>query len=144
MAVGNGSSGIQLVPGVAARPGVTLTHFIRSGGYFLPKGTHPIFFCPLPTQLIRLCLVNSDFTPLAKWAFAHLPGAQRLYRNWLFFSAYVSPVQWPPLLRDVSDALSPGRKACFSIPLRCCAPEPAGLAGPSAQAPQGHGAARVS
>jgi cation diffusion facilitator CzcD-associated flavoprotein CzcO len=35
--IGNGSSGIQLVPGVAALPGVTLTHYIRSGGYFVPK-----------------------------------------------------------------------------------------------------------
>jgi cation diffusion facilitator CzcD-associated flavoprotein CzcO len=55
--IGNGSSGIQLVvsaksdrwaalqlteiieqPGVADIPGVQLTHFIRSGGYFVPKG----------------------------------------------------------------------------------------------------------
>ncbi|KAL8277870.1 hypothetical protein RQP46_009689 [Phenoliferia psychrophenolica] len=84
--LGNGSSGIQLVPGVAARPGVELIHFIRSGGYFLPK-------------------VNSDFSPLALWAFKWFPGAQRLYRNYLFFEAWVSPLQWPPLQRDSQKAL---------------------------------------
>lgn len=52
--IGNGSSGIQIVvsmtsevnadeqPGVAEIPGVTLTHYVRSGGYFVPKREEPL------------------------------------------------------------------------------------------------------
>lgn len=36
--VGNGSSGVQIAPGLAALKGAHLTHVIRSGGYFYPKG----------------------------------------------------------------------------------------------------------
>jgi cation diffusion facilitator CzcD-associated flavoprotein CzcO len=36
--IGSGSSGIQLVPGVAEIAGVQLVHYVRSGGYFFPKG----------------------------------------------------------------------------------------------------------
>ncbi|ORY91546.1 hypothetical protein BCR35DRAFT_340447 [Leucosporidium creatinivorum] len=66
--VGNGSSGIQLVPGVAALPGVQLTHFIRSGGYFIPKK-------------------NTEYSPLVKFAFRWLPGVQRVYRFTLFLES---------------------------------------------------------
>ncbi|ORY66919.1 hypothetical protein BCR35DRAFT_308352 [Leucosporidium creatinivorum] len=66
--IGNGSSGIQLVPGVAAIPGVQLTHFIRSGGYFIPK-------------------INDPYSQIAKFAFRWLPGVQRVYRFSLFLES---------------------------------------------------------
>lgn len=52
-------------PGVAAIPGVQLTHFIRSGGYFIPK-------------------INDPYSPIAKFAFKWVPGLQRVYRFNLF------------------------------------------------------------
>lgn len=79
--LGNGSSGIQLVPGVAALPGTHVTQFIRSGAYFLPK-------------------VNSQYSACDKWAFTYIPFAQRLNRAHLFFSAWISPVQWPPIINS--------------------------------------------
>ncbi|KAI5474500.1 ABC transporter [Pseudohyphozyma bogoriensis] len=62
---GSGSSGVQLVPGVAALPGVTLTHFIRSGGYFAPK-------------------VNRQFSSFRKFIFRNVPFALRFYRISVF------------------------------------------------------------
>lgn len=35
--VGNGSSGIQVVPNIAGIEGIKITQFIRSPGYFTPK-----------------------------------------------------------------------------------------------------------
>jgi cation diffusion facilitator CzcD-associated flavoprotein CzcO len=40
--IGNGSSAIQLIPGLALTPGVQLTQYIRSGGYYFPKHNTPI------------------------------------------------------------------------------------------------------
>lgn len=62
--IGNGSSGIQLVPGVAALPGVTLTHYIRSGGYFVPKP-------------------QRNYSALERFAFNWIPGIQHAYRLYL-------------------------------------------------------------
>ncbi|KAI5476017.1 hypothetical protein MNV49_000489 [Pseudohyphozyma bogoriensis] len=59
----------SLVPGVAAIPGVHLTHIIRSGGYYLPK-------------------VNYAYSERLKWAFAHVPGLLRLYRFKLAYEAW--------------------------------------------------------
>lgn len=40
--IGNGSSAIQLIPGLASTPGVELVQYIRSGGYYFPKNNTPI------------------------------------------------------------------------------------------------------
>ncbi|KAL1407865.1 hypothetical protein Q8F55_007301 [Vanrija albida] len=64
--IGNGSSGIQLVPGVAALPGVTLTHYIRSGGYFVPKP-------------------QRNYTAFERFAFNWIPGVQHAYRLYLLY-----------------------------------------------------------
>ena len=47
--IGNGSSAIQLIPGLALTPGVELTQYIRSGGYYFPKNNTPI---PLYKQFL--------------------------------------------------------------------------------------------
>ena len=78
--VGNGSSGVQLVPGVAALPGVHLTHFIRSGGYFMPK-------------------LNYQYSTVVKLAFRWLPGLQRLYRFTLFVHVSSHPLSFSKLTR---------------------------------------------
>ncbi|KAK4056613.1 CTD phosphatase Fcp1 [Microbotryomycetes sp. JL221] len=76
--VGNGSSGVQLVPGVAEIPGIQLTHFIRSPGYFVPK-------------------INYDYPQIVRWAFKWLPGVQRLYRLHLFVD---NNERWRPPLQS--------------------------------------------
>ena len=47
--IGNGSSAIQLIPGLASTPGVELVQYIRSGGYYFPKNNTPI---PLYKQFL--------------------------------------------------------------------------------------------
>ncbi|KAM0788798.1 hypothetical protein ACM66B_002886 [Microbotryomycetes sp. NB124-2] len=84
--VGNGSSGIQLVPGVAELPGVTLTHFIRSPGYFVPK-------------------IDYDYPAAVKWAFKWVPGAQRLHRLYLFVD---NNERWRP--PPAQDGITPKEK----------------------------------
>ncbi|KAM0751702.1 FAD/NAD(P)-binding domain-containing protein [Meredithblackwellia eburnea MCA 4105] len=64
--VGNGSSGIQVVPNIANVPGIQITQFFRSAGYFTPK-------------------VNFQYTAFQKWVFRWIPGFQRLYRFSLFY-----------------------------------------------------------
>ncbi|SGY78628.1 BQ5605_C008g04902 [Microbotryum silenes-dioicae] len=89
--VGSGSSAIQFIvsrlteamlrtdssnhlicrvqqPGLAALPGVHLTQFIRSGGYFVPK-------------------INMPYSHLVQLAFRWIPGFQRLYRFNLFLES---------------------------------------------------------
>ena len=63
--VGNGSSGIQFVPGLAKLPGTEVVQFIRSGGYWFEKR-------------------NPNFPGWAKFAFRFVPGA-RLYYRWRVF-----------------------------------------------------------
>ncbi|KAI5479459.1 hypothetical protein MNV49_003603 [Pseudohyphozyma bogoriensis] len=63
--VGNGSSGIQMVPGLAKLPGVTLVHFIRSGGYFQEK-------------------VDTPYSNLVQWGFRWIPGLRLLHRVHIF------------------------------------------------------------
>ncbi|KAI5478835.1 hypothetical protein MNV49_004567 [Pseudohyphozyma bogoriensis] len=72
--VGNGSSGVQMVPGLSQIPGVNLTHFIRSGGFFVPK-------------------VNTSYTPLAKWGFRWLPGLRLGHRLQIFLQFYNFPAK---------------------------------------------------
>lgn len=66
--IGNGSSGIQLLPGVARTPGVELVQYIRSGGYYFPKNNVPI-----PSW--------------RKWVYKWIPGA-RLYHRYQLFTAH--------------------------------------------------------
>ncbi|KAK4686740.1 hypothetical protein P7C73_g3384, partial [Tremellales sp. Uapishka_1] len=63
--IGNGSSGIQFIPGLAAIPGVKLTQFIRSGGFFFPK-------------------INPEYTTLQKFAYRWVPGLLSYNRLQLF------------------------------------------------------------
>ncbi|GAA5943803.1 flavin-containing monooxygenase [Sporobolomyces koalae] len=64
--IGNGSSGIQCIPHLAALPGVQLTQFIRSPGYFRQKE-------------------NFNYSRFQKFVFRWVPGALRTYRWWLFY-----------------------------------------------------------
>ncbi|GAA6021859.1 hypothetical protein JCM11491_001549 [Sporobolomyces phaffii] len=64
--IGNGSSGIQCIPHLAALPGVQITQFIRSPGYFRQKD-------------------NFDYSPWKRFVFRWVPGALRVYRWWLFY-----------------------------------------------------------
>ncbi|GAA5900840.1 flavin-containing monooxygenase [Sporobolomyces salmoneus] len=64
--IGNGSSGIQCIPYLASLPGVQLTQFIRSPGYFRSKD-------------------NFDYSWFKRLVFRFVPGALRLYRWWLFY-----------------------------------------------------------
>lgn len=59
--VGNGSSGVQIVPGLAKLPGTQVTHYIRSGGYFIPK-------------------IQREYTPWERFAFQWIPGYLRWHR----------------------------------------------------------------
>jgi cation diffusion facilitator CzcD-associated flavoprotein CzcO len=63
--IGNGSSAIQLIPGLASTPGVELTQYIRSGGYYFPKNNTPI---PVHKQFL----------------YRYLPFARYLHRYGLF------------------------------------------------------------
>ncbi|GAA5995292.1 hypothetical protein JCM5350_002070 [Sporobolomyces pararoseus] len=64
--IGNGSSGIQCIPYLASLPGVQLTQFIRSPGYFRSKE-------------------NFEYSWWKKLVFRFVPGALRVYRWWLFY-----------------------------------------------------------
>ena len=66
--IGNGSSGIQLLPGIANIPGVQLVQYIRSGGYYFPKNNVPI-------------------SSWRKWMYSWIPGA-RLYHRYQLFIAH--------------------------------------------------------
>ncbi|GAA6049433.1 hypothetical protein NBRC10513_005842 [Rhodotorula toruloides] len=66
--VGNGSSGIQVVPNIVDLPGIEIVQFIRSPGYFRPK-------------------VNFSYTPFQRFIFRYVPFALRLYR-WKQFLEY--------------------------------------------------------
>lgn len=64
--VGNGSSGIQLLPGLAELEGTEIVQYIRSGGYFFPK-------------------VNTEIGEGWRWVFKWVPGARWTHRAKLFF-----------------------------------------------------------
>ncbi|GAA5826672.1 hypothetical protein JCM11251_002849 [Rhodosporidiobolus azoricus] len=66
--VGNGSSGIQVVPNIVNLPGIHITQFIRSAGYFRPK-------------------VNFEYSAFQRFIFRWVPGALRFYR-WKIFLEY--------------------------------------------------------
>ncbi len=71
--VGNGASAVQFVPVVAERA-KTLTVFQRTANYVGPKKDRP-------------------FTAAEKWAFAHVPGLDRLYRwaiYWQFEARFLA------------------------------------------------------
>ena len=63
--VGNGSSGIQFIPGLAELPGTEVVQYIRSGGYFFPKK-------------------NTAFSEWDRFVFTWVPGARWLHRTRLF------------------------------------------------------------
>jgi cation diffusion facilitator CzcD-associated flavoprotein CzcO len=63
--IGNGSSAIQLLPGLAAIDGVTITQYVRSGGYYFPK-------------------VNTAFSSTQRFIYDWVPGARLWYRYSLF------------------------------------------------------------
>lgn len=42
--IGNGSSGIQVVPNIVGIEGISITQFIRSPGYFTPKVSNFLSF----------------------------------------------------------------------------------------------------
>ncbi|GAA5973011.1 hypothetical protein JCM11641_000362 [Rhodosporidiobolus odoratus] len=66
--VGNGSSGIQVMPYIAKLPGIEIVQFIRSAGYFRPKH-------------------NFEYSAVKRFVFRWVPGALRLYR-WKIFWEY--------------------------------------------------------
>ncbi|GAA5962678.1 hypothetical protein JCM8115_005920 [Rhodotorula mucilaginosa] len=66
--VGNGSSGIQIIPNIVEIEGLELINFIRSPGFFRPKE-------------------NFNYSGLTKSVFRHVPFALRLYR-WSTFQEY--------------------------------------------------------
>lgn len=66
-------------PGVAELPGVTLTHYIRSGGYFVPKSEWR------PTRSLNAqsqtdSPVQRKYSALEKFAFRWIPGVLNAYR----------------------------------------------------------------
>jgi cation diffusion facilitator CzcD-associated flavoprotein CzcO len=63
--IGNGSSAVQFIPGLAALEGVEIKQYIRSGGYYFPK-------------------VNYQYSTLQKGAFRWIPGWRYLHRYLLF------------------------------------------------------------
>ncbi|GAA6004417.1 flavin-containing monooxygenase [Rhodotorula paludigena] len=65
--VGNGSSGIQVIPNIVDIEGIHITQFIRSPGYFRPK-------------------VNFEYSFLQRLLF-RIPGVLRLYR-WKIYLEY--------------------------------------------------------
>ncbi|GFZ49896.1 hypothetical protein JCM24511_07299 [Saitozyma sp. JCM 24511] len=66
--IGNGSSGIQLLPGVAKTPGVEVVQYTRSGGYYFPK-------------------VNAEIAWWQKAIYRWVPGA-RWYHRYQLFKGY--------------------------------------------------------
>jgi hypothetical protein len=60
----------------AALPGVDLTHYIRSGGYFLPKGGY------LPGWSDPKSIITT--TRSRDWALRYIPLARRVYKFFLF------------------------------------------------------------
>lgn len=63
--IGNGSSGIQLLPGLAELPGVVIQQYVRSGGYYFPK-------------------VNTAISARERWLYAWLPFYRARHRRQLF------------------------------------------------------------
>ncbi|GAA5990351.1 hypothetical protein JCM5350_006889 [Sporobolomyces pararoseus] len=66
--VGNGSSAIQIIPGIVEIEGVELVNFIRSPGYFRPKE-------------------NFEYSKLTKFIFRYVPFALKIYR-WSIFQEH--------------------------------------------------------
>ncbi|GAA6062495.1 hypothetical protein JCM10212_001868 [Sporobolomyces blumeae] len=66
--VGNGSSGIQVIPNIVELEGLELINFIRSPGYFRPK-------------------VNFEYSAWQNFVFRYVPFALRFYR-WSIFHEY--------------------------------------------------------
>ncbi|GAA6022059.1 hypothetical protein JCM11491_004736 [Sporobolomyces phaffii] len=66
--VGNGSSAIQIIPGITEIEGLELINFIRSSGYFRPKE-------------------NFEYSTFTKFVFKYVPFALKLYR-WSTFQEY--------------------------------------------------------
>ncbi|GAA5865082.1 hypothetical protein JCM3774_002125 [Rhodotorula dairenensis] len=66
--VGNGSSGIQVIPNIADLEGIEIVQFVRSPGYFRPKH-------------------NFEYSRLQRFIFRYIPFALRLYR-WKIFYDY--------------------------------------------------------
>jgi len=64
--IGTGASAIQFVPGIVDRVR-HVTVFQRSAPWILPKGDRP-------------------YRRAERWAFEHVPGAQRLNREWIFWT----------------------------------------------------------
>lgn len=70
--VGNGSSGVQFIPGLSELPGTSVTQYIRSGGYFIPKEQYA-------------------YTPFDKWLYRWVPFAERISR---LYYLYLHDVEW--------------------------------------------------
>ncbi|BGP57894.1 hypothetical protein JCM8202v2_005543 [Rhodotorula sphaerocarpa] len=66
--VGNGSSGIQVIPHIADLEGIEIVQFVRSPGYFRAKH-------------------NFDYSTFQRFVFRYVPFALRLYR-WKIFYDY--------------------------------------------------------
>ncbi|KAL1706901.1 hypothetical protein EV121DRAFT_200448 [Schizophyllum commune] len=60
--IGNGCSAAQIVPELAKDPSTKIVNFVRTPQWYVPQG-------------------NKRYSPLVKWAFAHIPGLLRAYRN---------------------------------------------------------------
>jgi len=62
--IGNACSAAQLIPNIAKDPTVEVINFARTPQWFVPRG-------------------NYDYPGYVKWAFAHIPGVLRAYRNYV-------------------------------------------------------------
>ena len=91
--VGNGSSGIQFIPGLAELPGTEVVQYIRSGGYFFPKN-------------------NTAFSNWDKFVYTWVPGARWWHRTKLFLEVSgVGPRggrRWPRAKTGRTDRLLTG------------------------------------
>ncbi len=75
--VGSGATAIQIVPAIAGRAGHVVM-FQRTPNWILPRR-------------------DRAYGPLARWAFAHLPGWQRLYRAWIYWNF---EIRWPTFAKN--------------------------------------------
>lgn len=91
--IGNGSSGIQLVPNIAQLEGIEVTQFIRSPSWLKPKP-------------------NFAYSPLKRFIFTYVPFVARLYRwnifwNYDVFGMSRGTGKWSNELREKSTTVGP-------------------------------------
>lgn len=72
----------QLIPNVAKDPTVEIVNFARTPQWFVPRVRRRLLcmYLYLPQAIHQ---GNYDYPGYVKWAFAHIPGVLRAYRNWV-------------------------------------------------------------